>query len=437
MIKSGLLFLLAVMFSVILGSSQVETLAAAEWSISPGGNAYRTAPAPGNDGLQRDGSLILNDPQEVYSFYFHVDRPAVLELALKARVDSGRSTIAISVDSKILNTVAVEDRAWSRQNAGRINVAQSGYVRVDLRRVQATENTSTHVQELLVSSDTERLTLDYVKSNEGHMFYWGRRGASVHLRYQVPQQADLQYAYSELTVAEGQDPIGSYFMANGFTQGYFGMQVNGPDQRRVLFSVWSPFSTDDPKEIPVDQQIKTLAQGPGVHVGKFGNEGSGGQSFLVYPWQAGRTYRFLTEVRPDGQGNTIYTSWFSEKTNDSWRLIASFLRPKTDTHLRGFHSFLENFNPLMGYLQRRVRYDDVWVRSVQGKWSPCTTARFTVDPTGKKRYRLDFSGGTQGGYFYLQNGGFTDATGNPGETFIRDPAADQPPEIDFDALPRE
>ena len=30
-------------------------------------------------------------------------------------------------------------------------------------------------------------------------------------------------------------------MANGFGEGYFGIQVNGPNERRVLFSVWSPF----------------------------------------------------------------------------------------------------------------------------------------------------------------------------------------------------
>jgi hypothetical protein len=47
----------------------------------------------------------------------------------------------------------------------------------------------------------------------------------------------------EITVPVGQDPIGSYFMANGFGEGYFGFQVNSKTERRVLFSVWSPFRT--------------------------------------------------------------------------------------------------------------------------------------------------------------------------------------------------
>ncbi len=104
------------------------------------------------------------------------------------------------------------------------------------------------------------------------MFYWGRRGPSVHLSYQVPRALNLRYAYSEITVPEGQDPIGSFFMANGFGQGYFGIQVNGPKERRVLFSVWSPFRTNNPRDIPKDQRVVALASGPKVHVGEFGNE---------------------------------------------------------------------------------------------------------------------------------------------------------------------
>lgn len=175
---------------------------------------------------------------------------------------------------------------------------------------------------------------------------------SVHLNYETPKDVSLQYAYSEITVPVGMDIEGSYFMANGFVEGYFGFQVNGPQERRVLFSVWSPYKTDNPKDIPEEQRIAKLASGPGVRVGEFGNEGSGGQSFLVYPWKAGVTYRFLTEVKPDptSKEHTHYTAWFGDKSQDEWRLIASFRRPKTSTYLKGFHSFLENFNPQFGHL---------------------------------------------------------------------------------------
>src|SRR5690606_33548114 len=223
---------------------------------------------------------------------------------------------------------------------GRIEATHAGYLRVDLQGVKGTGRTDVQIRDLVVTSETADLDLVYVKSNEGNMFYWGRRGPSVHLSYQTPRDAKLQYAYSEITVPEGQDVIGSYFMANGFGEGYCGFQVNGPEERRVLFSVWSPFQTDNPKDIPEDQRIVRLGSGPDVHVGEFGNEGSGGQSYLVYPWKAGATYCFLTEVTPNDDSTTTYTSWFKEKSDASWALIASFRRPNTQTHLRGFHSFL-------------------------------------------------------------------------------------------------
>ena len=75
-------------------------------------------------------------------------------------------------------------------------------------------------------------------------------------------------------------------MANGFGEGYFGMQVNSENERRILFSVWSPFKTDNPKEIPDDHKITLNKVGQQVKTGEFGNEGSGGQSYMKYNWSA-------------------------------------------------------------------------------------------------------------------------------------------------------
>ncbi len=414
---------------------QVDALGAADWSIPLAGNAFRSAPAPGGQGFQRDGTVAWGDPEAVFSIYFHVDRPAAVELAILARVPEGRSTLVTRVDRESFNT-SIEGTKLEPRKIGRLQVPKAGYVRVDLQGEKRRGAVYAHVSDLLVSSETAGLELDFVKTNDGNMFYWGRRGPSVHLSYNVPRDSQLQYAYSEITVPPGQDPIGSYFMANGFGQGYFGIQVNSAKERRVLFSVWSPFKTDNPREIPEDQRIIALAKGPEVRVGEFGNEGSGGQSFLVYPWQAGKTYRFLTEVKPDGQGSTTYTSWFGDKSAGQWRLIASFRRPKTDTHLRGFHSFLESFAPTFGHIERRAFYGNVWVRDVQGQWHECTRGRFSVDATGGGRHRLDFAGGSEAENFFLRNCGFFNDTGRAGETFTRANTPQGHPDIDFDELPR-
>ncbi len=413
----------------------VTSLDGADWSVPLAGNAFRTAPAPGGEGFRRGGLVAWNDPEGVFSVFFHLDRPADLELSMLASSREGRSMLLTCVGDNTFHT-PIEGKELATHAIGHVHIDQAGYVRVDLKGEQRTSAVYAEIRDLLVSSSTEGLTVDYVKSNDGNMFYWGRRGPSVHLGYEVPRDLKLQYAYSEITVPQGQDPEGSYFMANGFGEGYFGIQVNGPDERRVLFSVWSPFATDNPRDIPEDQRIVTLAKGPEVRVGEFGNEGSGGQSFLVYPWKAGVTYRFLTEVKPDGEGNTVYTSWFGNKSEDQWRLIASFRRPQTNTSLRGFHSFLESFNPTTGYIQRSGLYGNVWVRDVAGGWHECTRGRFSVDATGGGGHRLDFTGGAEGTTFFLRNCGFFNETGHPGETFARESTAGEQPKIDFASLPR-
>jgi Domain of unknown function (DUF5077) len=88
---------------------------------------------------------------------------------------------------------------------------------------------------------------DDVKTDEGDFFYWGRRGPSVHLNYLLPDSVDARWFYNELTVPAAEDKVSSYFMVNGFDLGYFGIQVNSTTERRILFVVWSPFDTNDPK----------------------------------------------------------------------------------------------------------------------------------------------------------------------------------------------
>ena len=422
---------LACLAAVSLASTFLQ---AADWAIPMAGNAYRTAPEPGGNGAQRNGNVAWSDPDAVLSVYFHVDRPADLRLQMKAASRNGQATLAARVGGEKFETI-VDGTVSAIHEIGSVKIADAGYVRIELQGIQRTGDVFADISELLVSSDTDGLKVDFVRDNKGNMFYWGRRGPSVHLRYEVPRDIKLQYAYSEATVPTGQDPIGSFYMANGFGQGYFGFQVNSAKERRVLFSVWSPFKTDNPRDIPEDQRIASLARGPEVHIGTFGNEGSGGQSYLVYPWKAGKTYRFLTKVEPDGKGNTVYTSWFGDKAADEWRLIASFRRPKTDTHLSGFHSFLESFSPTHGFIGRRVSYGNVWVRDVDAKWHECTKARFPVDATGGGRHRLDFTGGSDGQSFFLRNCGFFNETGRVGETFSREATGTSDPGIDVDALP--
>lgn len=422
-----LLFVLATV-AFLSGKNQAKT-----WQIPVAGNSFRAAPEPGGRAIKRDRSMAWSDGKEVHCVFFHVDRAAKLELSMEAENENGPSTIETHLDDKVFSTVI--KGASNVREIGVVETKNAGYVKVELKGIDRKGSDFGSIRSLIVESETQSLQLDFVRNNDGNMFYWGRRGPSVHLGYQVPKNIDLEYAYSEITVPVGEDTIGSYYMANGFGQGYFGFQVNSPTERRVLFSVWSPYKTDDPREIPEDQRIANLGRGKGVYIGKFGNEGSGGQSYLIYPWQAGKTYRFLTKVKPDGMGNTVYTSWFGDKSSNEWRLIASFRRPKTDTHLSGFHSFLESFHPTYGHIGRQAYFGNIWVRDVDGIWHECTKARFSVDATGGNRHRLDFTGGADGKRFYLRNCGFFSGGKKPGTIFERVSSRNESPNIDLRGLP--
>ena len=416
-------FLTAALFSSVPPAAAADE-GVATWSVPLAGNAYVTR----GDGAGPGGRW--DQPDTVVSVYFHVDRPAELMLALNARLPQGSSKIRATVAGE---TFAVDLEGDRIAPLGKIRVEKAGYVRVDLQGVERTGPVFAGAGDLVVTSEDRDVSLAYVKDNQGNRFYWGRRGPSVHLSFQPPKDKTIEWFYSELTVPEGMDPIGSYFMANGFGEGYFGIQVKSPNERWILFSVWSPFSTDNPREIPEEKRVVLLAKGKDVHGGEFGGEGSGGQSYMRYPWKAGSTYGFLNRAKPDGKGNTVYTGWFISPETKEWQLIASFKRPATAKHLTGVHSFLENFADRHGWQVREGHYGNQWARDTEGKWHPLTVARFTGDDIASRGYRLDFAGGVVGESFFMRNGGFFDDTVKLNSVFTRPPHGSAP-KIDFDKL---
>lgn len=387
------------------------------------GNGYVTRQHDGAR-IGRDGVGAWTDSESVVSVYFNLKEPSKVDLSLCAK---GHSDIRVSYGKKHFD-VRLDSDDFSKVPVGTINIARPGYVRIDLQGIAKSGESFGEVRELI--ADNVSGGSNYVKNFSD---YWGRRGPSVHMGYALPE-GDTEWFYNEVTVPSRGETMHSYYMAAGFGEGYFGMQYNSPTERRVLFSVWSPFDTQDPRNIPEEQKIKLLRRGKDVHIGEFGNEGSGGQSYLKYPWKAGSTYKFLMQVRPDGEGNTTYTAYFYAPEEKEWRLIASFMRPQTDTWYTHAHSFLENFNPEQGYLSREVMFGNQWARSKEGKWTRLTDARFTHDATGSAGVRLDYQGGlAKGNRFYLKMGGFFNDAVAMGSRFTCKPSGSEP-EIDFEAL---
>lgn len=395
------------------------------------GNTYVTAGKEGAKLASRgtEGITSWTSTEAVLSTWFKVTNPGELLLFMEAKAGTGASTIQVRVNEKSFD-VKVENAENTVYPIGRVTLAKAGYVRVDMQGIKKEGEQFAIVSKFLLGGEAAVEPLYFVRNFEA---YWGLRGPSVHMGYTLPED-NVEYFYNEIMVPEGEDKIGSYFMTNGFGEGYCGIQANSETERRVLFSVWSPFSTDNPKDIPEDQRIRTLARGEDVHIGEFGNEGSGGQSYLKYPWKAGETYKVITRVRPDGKGNTEYYAWFYATDENRWRLIAGFLRPQTDTWYKRAHSFLENFIPQQGYLERKVFFKNQWVRTAKGDWIELIEGTFTHDATARAEVRMDYAGGVEDGAFFLKNGGFFNENTTYKSLFTR-PAQGAKPEVDLSTLP--
>ncbi|MDN3547464.1 DUF3472 domain-containing protein [Mucilaginibacter aquaedulcis] len=374
---------------------------------------------------------------DVVSIYVRIEAAGSLNVALKLAVPDGGSTIQAIV-GKIVLTNKVSNHQPAIIDFGKTLIKSPGYVEVKLKGLKKSGKEYARVSDLLLSGPATINGAAYVKDNHGNYFYWGRRGPSVHLNYSMPDEArsNAEWFYNEVTVPMGNDVMSSYFMADGFSGGYFGMQVNSPTERHILFSVWSPFNTDDPKGIPDSLKIQMLKKGTGVHAGEFGGEGSGGQSYLNYPWVAGKTYGFLVHAQADAKAKTtIYTAYFKPLDQAQWMLIASFKRPVSGSYLQGLHSFLENFEPEMGTAQRRVNFGNGWVVDTSGKWFPLTQALFTGDATANINFRKDYGGGVQGNQFYLRNCGFFNDFAPLKTVLTMEQANINHPDIDFSKLP--
>jgi hypothetical protein len=400
--------------------------------IPLGGNAWVNGSALITD----DGLMQWTSPKSTAGIYFRVPSAQQLDLSLRLRVPAGKSKISITI-GKTVFTKEFGNAGFDTIAIGQVDILQAGYVKVGLKGLSKTGGVYAIVSDLIVQGAKDADKFTYVKI--GSSYHFGRRGPSVHLRYDVPSdiKKEVKWFYNEISVPVKMDVVGSYFMADGFSGGYFGMQVNSPTERRVLFSVWSPFTTDDPKTIPDSLRVILLKKGAGVHGGDFGDEGSGGQSYMLYPWQAGKTYAFLLRAEPDkATRSTTYTAWFKDVAAGKWLLVARFSRPQTKTYLTGLYSFVENFEPDSGDQVRLANFKNQWLGDSNNQWHEVTGALYTGDATANANYRKDYAGGIDGNMFFLKNGGFFDEL-VPLKTPFNRAANGAPPVIDLSALPKE
>ncbi len=380
-----------------------------------------------SDMITSEGIRNWNDQNNIIRTFFYIEKEGEISLGIRAKVNSGVSKIKFMFGNKS-GKILLSDNEFKDIYIGDFQIKIPGYYFVDIKGLEKEDIVYAEVNAILLETENPR-SIKYIKDD----FYFGRRGPSDHLNFQIPDGVNnIEWFYSELLIPKNQDVVGSFFMANGFGEGYFGIQVNSSEERRILFSVWSPYKTNNPSDIPEEYRIKLLKKGEEVKTGKFGNEGSGGQSYKIHNWKTSLKYGFLVGAKPTDDGSTDYIAYFYDPEISNWNLIAQFRRPKTTTYLKRLHSFLENFIPNQGVFYRKGLYKNQWVYNSSG-WHEINRAIFTADNTARKGNRMDYSGGIENNGFYLKNCGFTNDNVKINSGFTRS-ELNKEPDIDFSAL---
>lgn len=415
MLRSILCFL-SFLFVGLLQSQTIQIPAYTGYSVP--------AEADESPMFSEKNGLHWTDAHQQISYYFHVSHPGSAEIQLSVKNPTGSSKLSVTVAGSHF-TVSVPRSAKSvLLKLGSVSFPAIGFYSIQLNALQHTGSEIADLESLHLSGSAVE-GLHYNPKPR-------RNAASVHLKYPLPDSVKAIAFYNEITIPEGADIVHSYYMACGFARGYFGIQVNSPTERRVIFSVWDAGKEAiDRNKVADSNKVQLLAKGEDVFADGFGNEGTGGHSHWVYPWKTGITYKLLVTALPDSASQTtIYSGYFFLPETKKWKLIASFQAPLDGKYLHNLYSFNENFVGLNGQLQRKAFYGNQWIQRRNGSFKELTESLFSFDATGKAGDRIDYGGGVEGGKFYLWNGGFKTGNAKYGDLFKRE-ASGVIPEVDF------
>lgn len=402
-----------------------EVVARAEMRV-PGFTAYLDPDVSGVRVSERSGITGWRDPNLKVLWFGEVKTAGEIACAVQLRLPVGReSRLRLTVAGAQREATVSGDTNAVRVSFGTFKIASPGYHRFTLESLNAPGQSA---------GDIDALLLDGAAVEGAHFNLNERRNAaSVHLAYRIPAGTNVEAFYCEATAVE--DPVWTYYMACGWHRGYFGMQVNSPTERRIIFSVWDSGNEAVSREkVGAADRVTLVAKGEGVYSGDFGNEGTGGHSHLKYLWKTAERQRFVVTAKPVDATHTIFSGFYFHPDKKEWVLISSWKAPKDGGWLRGLYSFSENFVGDNGHLRRKALFGNQWIRTDAGRWIELTTTTFSHDPTGKAA-RLDRFMGVEGGDFFLSQGGFITGFTPYGEKFSRPSTGKAPDDPALPGLP--
>jgi len=163
-----------------------------------------------------------------------------------------------------------------------------------------------------------------------------------HLWWNLEGQKDATCLYGEITVLATNPHIyycGANWHPGEPAGGYCGIQHNSPKERRTIFSIWDTSPSLHPKVTEAD---------PKTVFNRFGGEGTGAHTHMLWPWKVGETFHFFVHKVPGRDDTTDTRYYLYDRSRKSWLHSATINSPNggkksVATFGGGLNSFLENF----------------------------------------------------------------------------------------------
>ena len=203
----------------------------------------QTVQIPGNTGYavpaeneamdmfaDKSGIVHWKDRQQTLHYFFYLRKPGKLQLQLLAKNAGTPELLQVTLAGKLFNVALSKTLKFTQRKVGYLNIKDTGFYEIVLQPKKSKVILNVDIQAILLTGTATKQMQFNAKAR--------RNAASVHLRYPLADSVKAISFYNEITIPPGADIVHSYYMACGFARGYFGIQVNSPTERRVIFSVW-------------------------------------------------------------------------------------------------------------------------------------------------------------------------------------------------------
>lgn len=163
-----------------------------------------------------------------------------------------------------------------------------------------------------------------------------------HLWWNLEGQKDATCLYGEITVLATHPAIyycGANWHPGEPAGGYCGIQHNGEKERRTIFSIWDTTPNLHPNTTEADPKT--------IH-NRFGGEGEGGHTHMLWDWKVGDTFQFFVHKQAGKDDTTDARYYIYDPKQQKWLHSATINSPNggkksVATIGGGVNSFLENF----------------------------------------------------------------------------------------------